>query len=76
MVDDRKKNLENIKRALGNSIKFVGLRYNATDAKVHAFNPNIAEVQMRFFKKILTDEAAKAIVNTEKLRPAVKHKQI
>ncbi|WP_068471198.1 DUF2608 domain-containing protein [Candidatus Protochlamydia phocaeensis] len=43
-------------------IAFIGLRYGVTDIKVQQFRQEIADIQKEFYKKILTDEAAEAIL--------------
>jgi hypothetical protein len=42
-------------------IEFVGLRYGGADARVKNFRREIADIQLEFYGKILTDEAAEAI---------------
>jgi hypothetical protein len=39
-------------------LPYVGIRYSGADKSVASFNPAIAEMQLRYFNKLLSDEAA------------------
>lgn len=49
-----------------NRTAFIGLRYGGADKRVKEFNPEIAEIQLEFYGKILSDEAAEAILQQRK----------
>lgn len=53
--------MEKAMQALG--INFIGCRHGFTDEKIAKFNKETAEVQQRYFGKILDDEAASAIAD-------------
>lgn len=61
-VDDKLKHVKDVGQALSKmKVAYTGFRYGATDAKVKAFDPWVAAVQFRYFRKILPDEAARRI---------------
>ena len=49
-------------------VPFIGLRYSATDCKVSSFRPEIAQIQLEFYGKILSDEAAEAIWKSRQIQ--------
>jgi FMN phosphatase YigB (HAD superfamily) len=58
-VDDKLKNVRNVDQALKErGIECLCIRYGAADRKVKAFKPSVADVQLNYFGKILSDEAA------------------
>ena len=62
MVDDRRENLVHVEKALKKrKVTFVGFRYGGADEVVKRFDPNVAEVQMKWFGKILSDDAARTL---------------
>lgn len=62
-VDNKRHHLENVEKALADMpTDYTGCRYGATDAKIAAFNKDIAAVQYRYFKKILSDKAAEILL--------------
>ncbi|MBN2359948.1 MAG: DUF2608 domain-containing protein [Deltaproteobacteria bacterium] len=59
-VDDKAHNTRSVDRALARlRIPVVAFRYGATDARVAAFDPAVAEVQLRWWRRILSDQAAR-----------------
>ncbi len=58
-IDDQHHFVANVQGVMEqHSIPFLGMRYAGVDSKVKQFNPDIANLQMKFFNKILSDEAA------------------
>lgn len=65
-IDDRLNHIENIGAAVESiGIDYVGVRYGKTDEKVKTFNPQIANVQLKHFQKILSDEQALHLLKLE-----------
>lgn len=66
-VDDRRNNVESVDKALATKgLDCRCIRYSAVDPMIKSFNQEIAEVQMEFFGKLLSDEAARAILKSRK----------
>jgi hypothetical protein len=62
-VDNKAKHVEAVEKALGKfKIDYLGCRHAASDAKVNAFDPAIADIQYRFFRKILDDPSARRLL--------------
>lgn len=64
-VDNKLKHVEAVQKALQQAavkVDYVGCRHGATDAKIAAFDKNIADTQHRYFGKILDDAAAKKLL--------------
>ena len=64
IVDDRLDQIEALEKtieALG--IEFVGIRFNAADKRVQAFDEDIADVQFSYLPKIVTDEEANEMLH-------------
>lgn len=58
-IDDKLSHLKSLSAAAeGMGIPFVGVRYGGADEKVRNFNPQIADMQLEHFEKILSDEEA------------------
>lgn len=65
-VDDRKSNLEDVKKSVeSRGIRFIGLRYSYSDARVAAFCRDIADVQWTHstLDHLLSDEEASLLLN-------------
>lgn len=61
-LDDRKKNVDAVDKALADKgIDCNCIRYGAAEDGYKNYNPKLAETEMKFFGKILSDEAAKKI---------------
>lgn len=78
MWDDKLSNLEkvadtvkqyNAKRQADNSdvkpIEFIGIRYSKLDHLIQHVDPNIIDLQRKYFSRILSDDHAKAILKHE-----------
>lgn len=66
-INDKHSHLIPVEETLSEkAIPFVGFRYSATDERVNSFNAEIAEIQLEFYGKILSDEAAQAILEARK----------
>lgn len=64
-IDDDQKNVEAVDKALAaKGIKCSCVRYGGADQQVKAFDPNMADIELDFFGKILTDRAARAIAKS------------
>ena len=62
-IDDKEKNIIDMDEKIINyDIEYVGLRYGFLDEKIKNFNRAISNFQLEYFKKILTDEDAEAII--------------
>lgn len=58
-VDDKMNNLLDVeKECAANQIAFWGLRYAYMDKKVQAMRPEVAEVQLKTFSQLISDEEA------------------
>lgn len=65
-VDDRKNNVEAVDRALAlNGIECKCVRYGAADRAYREYNRSVADIEMNFFNKVLSDDAAKAILTSQ-----------
>ncbi len=63
-VDNKQKHVDAVEKALaGSGIDYVGCRLGVTDAKIAAFDTELADIQLQYFKGILSDSAADAIRN-------------
>ncbi|MCB0404153.1 MAG: DUF2608 domain-containing protein [Bdellovibrionales bacterium] len=61
-VDDKLANVESVSRAMKKiGVAFEGYRYGAADIRVKTFDPQVADLQLRYFGKILSDDAATQI---------------
>ncbi len=61
-VDNKKKHVVAVEAALkAYPIEYIGCRHGASDAKIAAFDSQVADVQFQFFGKILDDASAKAL---------------
>jgi len=61
-VDDKPKHVRNVEESLKSlPTTYLGFRYGAADKEVASFDAGIADVQLRFFGRILDDRAAAAI---------------
>ena len=69
-VDDKEKHVKSVDVALKElGIKYLGFRYGAADEKVKRYETEfapLAAVQLQFFGKLLTDKAAKAILENDR----------
>lgn len=62
-INDKQTHLQEVEGEVEKAgISFVGLRYSASDERVNAFDPAIAEIQFAPFKKLLSDEEAEAVL--------------
>ncbi|HSX04575.1 MAG TPA: DUF2608 domain-containing protein [Rhabdochlamydiaceae bacterium] len=63
LIDDKLSTLTEMEQALdAEHIPFVGLRYSFSDARIKAFNPQIADIQFHPFSTILSDEEAQSLL--------------
>jgi hypothetical protein len=70
LIDDKLSHIKNVESAVeALSIPFVGIRYGAADEKVKAFNPQIADLQMKHFNQILSDEEALHLLKVKEEAP-------
>lgn len=61
-VDDQRKHVEAVQKAMRKvGIAFDGFRYGGADGRVKAFDPEVAELQFKYFGRILSDDAATQI---------------
>lgn len=77
MWDDKLENLERVRNSICAynerkmntpgfvPVQFVGIRYSRLDHVIQNVDSNVAEIQKRFFKRILTNDAAQAIHKAE-----------
>lgn len=66
-VDDKKNNAESVdtaQMAVGRECRCV--RYGAADISYKEYNQKTADVELQYFEKILSDDAAKAILKSQK----------
>ena len=69
-VSHRQERIEEIlSAAQQRGIPTFGVRFSAADGRAGDFKPEIAALQLRYFKKILPDEAAKALLPRSLFRP-------
>ncbi len=62
-VDNKLHHVQDVETALaGRGIEYVGCHLRASDAKIAAFDPEIAAVQFEYFKSILSNDAAAALI--------------
>ncbi|MFT4552779.1 MAG: phosphoglycolate phosphatase-like HAD superfamily hydrolase [Chlamydiales bacterium] len=65
-VDDKLSHVESVERAVKEmGISCVGFRYGGADERVKSLDLQVADVQMRFLDGILSNEAARAIIESE-----------
>lgn len=58
-IDDKRKNVDELENALQNSgIEYVGIHYTAIDSGPKVYSREIAEFQLRFLDRIMSNEAA------------------
>lgn len=58
-IDDKKEQIDTVQHTVERfGIEFIGIRYSATDKRVHAFNPLVAERQWLALPKLISDEDA------------------
>lgn len=66
LIDDKMSHIENVALAMESlHIPFVGIRYGGADEKVKSFDPKIADMQWKYFEKILTDEQAEQLLRIQ-----------
>lgn len=83
MWDDKKSNLDKVSSALASfnekqkrknkdfvPIQFIGIRYSRLDQFINNVKPDVIELQKRYFKRILSDEHALAILKSEQKKNA------
>jgi hypothetical protein len=46
-------------------VKFLGFRYSKADDRVKNFRPDIADMELKYFGKVLSDDAAEALAKKE-----------
>jgi len=62
-VDDKRKNVDSVSAALTSAkLPFVAYRYGAADQTVAAFRPEVAAIQYRWWRKIISDDAAQDLL--------------
>ena len=62
-VDDRKCHLQNVETACNQrQIPFLGLRYGFLDEKVKRMRPDIADIQLKYFGQLISDEEAESMM--------------
>ncbi len=57
-INDKEKYLHEV-AAIVDEVDYIGIRYGAVDDKVESFNAEIADVQLHYFNKILSNEDAR-----------------
>lgn len=65
-LNDHRAPLEEASVLEKKGIEFLGLRYQVADKYVQSFNPEVAEIELMEFSKILSDEKAKHILNQKR----------
>jgi hypothetical protein len=66
-INDKESPLKEVEEIVEpQGIKFLGLRYSKADERVKNFRPDLADIELQFFGKVLSDEAAEALVKKEK----------
>lgn len=78
MYDDKLSNLEKVQRAIERlnaaqlelnahlkPIEFIGIRYSRLDHKIQNVNQDIIELQKKYFKRVLSDSDASAIIKAQ-----------
>jgi hypothetical protein len=68
-IDDKLRNVQSVDAAFGlqSALPHIEFRYGAADAKVHQFNPDLAEFEWNYFMDhsvFITDEEARAMMGT------------
>lgn len=62
MIDDKQGHLADVEKVCEQQgIVFLGLRYGFLDEKVKNFSGEIADLQLKYFRQLLTDEDAKTL---------------
>jgi hypothetical protein len=62
-INDHRKPLEEVASSLPEDIDYIGLRITVADKYVKSFDPEIAELELKMWKPILTDNAARKKLN-------------
>ncbi len=62
-IDDKMKYIKQVEEVCeAHNIEYVGFRYGANDAAFEVYNSEIAQIQHKYFDKILSNEAAEKIL--------------
>lgn len=62
-ISDNWIKVQEVQRAMtGANIPFLGVRYSGADQRALWYDPELAEVQLRFFDRVLTNEAAEELL--------------
>ena len=63
LIDDLAKQLADVEGVVKEKeIEFVGIRFSGADARVKAFDPQIADLQWQYLPQLLTDEEAQSLL--------------
>ena len=63
-IDDRWDQVNKLEAELKElGIPFIGMRFSGADARVKAFDPDVADLQLSYLPKIISDEEAKEIIH-------------
>jgi hypothetical protein len=66
-IDDKEKNVESVDRSLtAASIPHLVFRYGAADERVAKFRADVADMQYRWWRHILSDDAAQDLLDPQK----------
>lgn len=64
-VDDRKHNIESVEGSVSKTdMELLAMRYGAADATVKAFRPDVADLELKVFDGLLSDEEALRLLQT------------
>lgn len=62
-VDDKLNHVQSLEGPLAKlNIDYIGVRYSKADKRVQEFDPQIADLQMKFFPKFISDEEARQML--------------
>ncbi len=67
-VDDKIKYVKQLEEVCAaNNILFVGFRYGVSDANIQEYDPEVTDLQLKYFKEILSNDAAEQILEARRL---------
>lgn len=62
-IDDKKKNIEDLAKATFlEGIDYIGIHYTAAEHGIQIYSPKLAECQLKFFNRILSNEQARNLL--------------
>lgn len=66
-IDDKLSHVQDLEETFKESpIEYIGIRFSGADARVKAFNPEIAEIQYEALPKIISDKEAMRMIDAAK----------